>query len=94
MGRSRKIKEEKPEEEIKEDKKKNNESESKEEESKTDGESDDLIMLVTFKDIANIDTITYAGFKASLKAKDEDKISKSELEKKLEEYNSQSAFIT
>jgi hypothetical protein len=51
-------------------------------------------MLVTFKDIANIDNITYAGFKASLKAKDEDKISKSELEKKLEEYNSQSAFIT
>lgn len=88
MGRPRKPKEN--EDPVEENTGTNEGKTDKEE----DKESDDLIMLATFKDIANLDNMTYQGFKASLKANDEDKFKESELEKKLEEYKAQSAFIT
>ena len=56
--------------------------------------SDKGIMLITFKDIANIDNITYAGFKAHINAKDGYKYKQSDLEKALEEFKTKSAFIT
>lgn len=55
--------------------------------------ANEKIILATFKDIANIDNVTYNGFKASIGAKDEDIFKKSELEKKLKKYKNQSAFI-
>lgn len=71
---------------------KSNEKDSKEKsELKQDKKG---IMLITFKDIANIDNMTYQGFKAHLKVEDADKFKESELKKKLDEYKSKSVFIT
>ena len=73
----------KPKEELKEV-----ETEKKEELKK----SNKGIMLITFKDIANIDNVKYAGFKSHIGAEDEDKFNPSDLEKKFEEFKDKSAF--
>ncbi|MGB9979376.1 hypothetical protein [Methanobacterium sp.] len=54
--------------------------------------SDKGIMLITFKDIANVDNITYAGFKTHINAEDGDKYKQSDLEKELDEFKNKSAF--
>jgi hypothetical protein len=61
-------------------------------EEKTLKKSDKGIMLITFKDTANIDNITYAGFKAHINANDEDKFKESDLKKKLDSFKNKSAF--
>jgi len=51
------------------------------------------ISLIVFKETQGMDAMTYAGFKAALKAEDNTEYTQAELENKLEEYKAQNAFI-
>ncbi|MBF4474533.1 hypothetical protein [Methanobacterium formicicum] len=51
------------------------------------------ISLIVFKELKGITNITYAGFKASLKAEDATEYIQAELEKEFEKYQENKAFI-
>jgi hypothetical protein len=51
------------------------------------------ISLIVFKELQGIPNITYAGFKASLKAEDSTEYTLAELEKEYKKYQLKKAFI-
>ena len=51
------------------------------------------ISLIVFKELQSIPNITYAGFKASLKAEDGTEYTQAELEKLFKKYQENKAFI-
>jgi len=74
-------------------KKKAEEKPAEEEKPSVEVKPSEKVSLIVFKETHGLDNMAYAGFKASIEAEDATEYTQTELEKRLEEYKAQNAFI-